>query len=254
MLVASLPLEYSHRHFVVTQMEGTNGGEPRRWLVDTGSPGTFTATSTPGPLHLSATLSYPPIPQPSIVQMVQSHVDPTLYGILGMNVLSQYDLEFDFNVGVLNFYQSGTYQVTAESAAVAKTSVTFVMGVPVVPLEYVTYGVTLPTVVDTGAFYTYVHRTALYTDDTQPPQSQQPEPDFHPFFGSFKPTLVGESDIKFGHGGVFGHVPLLHLPLNMEQALIMPALYKAIVQNDVLLSGPQKKFILLPSRNEMVLL
>jgi hypothetical protein len=151
----------------------------RRWVIDTGSPGSFgdvrTIPSLDPTISLNERLSHGPTIREIEGFLVERPEQP-LTGLLGAEVLNRFDVIFNLTAGEVSFGDSaapgGRHSVRCD----------FCMGIPVIRASVA--GSEVRLFFDTGAPHSY------FSDELVDPAGRLgPVEDFYPGAGRFRATL-----------------------------------------------------------------
>jgi hypothetical protein len=164
-----------------------------RWLVDTGSPATF---GTPGCITWGGRRREVPRSLNALGMMaigmdqIQPHIDMPIVGLLGADLLNEFDTCWDGPAGLMHLSPSETpgdvLTIPMESPAVA-------MGIPLIEVRMGSRDVIC--VLDTGAQYGYVLDERLVEGAEAQPRIS----DFNPILGAIdSPSWHVELDLGGG--------------------------------------------------------
>lgn len=185
------------------------------WLLDTGCPRSFSCS---GVLALDAEHVYTlqtTCMCINVAQIKQYITEPPFVGLLGMDVLGQFDAVIDCPRGVMQLLPPGSF--APSSSCGCPTSV--------VPLKMLCSGLPalkcgigaatdLMLVLDTGATLTFLRSDAFTPEEHTLPRSHN---DFHCMTGRFS-TFVARRDIRLSPEFSIRHC-CGHLPAKLQTAL-----------------------------------
>jgi hypothetical protein len=217
-------LKYSNGHIYV-EIDGLD------WLIDTGSPSSFGKITSINMLGKNFELEDSFLDLD--VESLSEYVNHNVAGLLGTNILNEFNILFDIKNQIIIFSED-KIELVGEVFNIEE-----VMGVPVLQTQVDNKEISV--MFDTGAQLSYFQKEIIDKED-----SLGIVKDFYPGIGYFD-TDTAMIDIKLGELNYT--LKSGYLPKNMNMGLLMTGT-EGIIGNDIMLESVVGYF---PNENKLVL-